>query len=50
MSLHIYLLHGQYVNHISAYALTLPSTDAFKEEFYKELTKVIDGIIRHGVK
>ena len=46
MLLRLNLSHGRYATLISAYAPTLPASDAFKEEFYEELTNAIDSVPR----
>ena len=46
MLLRLNLPYGQSATLISAYAPTLPASDAFKEEIYEELTNVIDSVPR----
>ena len=46
MLLRLNLPNERYATLISAYAPTLPASDASKEEFYEELTNVIDSVPR----
>ena len=46
MLLRLNLPHERYATLISAYAPTLPASDACKEEFYEKLTNFIDSVPR----